>query len=189
MAAPFRVLLVSGSLRSQSTNTAALRTAQAVAPVSVEAVLYEGLGALPHFNPDHDTDPLPAPVAELRWQVRAAAALVFSTPEYAGALPGSLKNLLEWTIGDGDAGSIYRKPVAWINASPRGAANAHESLRKVLGYASALIVEEACVEVPVTGAMVDGDGLIADSVARDRIASVFAVLAAHHESAGAGADR
>ena len=139
-----------------------------------------------YFNPDHDVDPLPQAVAELRRQIHAAAALVFSTPEYAGALPGSLKNLLEWTIGDGEAGSIYRKPVAWINASPRGAADAHESLRKVLGYASATIVEPACVEIPVTAAMVDGDGCIADPVARQRIGSVFTALVAHLESAGDG---
>ncbi len=59
--------------------------------------------------------------------------MLFCTPEYAGALPAALKNLLEWTIGD--AGT-YQKPVAWINAAgpaaPTGAADAHESLRKVL---------------------------------------------------------
>ena len=115
-------------------------------------------------------------------------ALVFSTPEYAGAPPGSLKNLLEWTIGDGEAGSVYRKPVAWINVSPRGAADAHESLRKVLGYASATIVETACVDFPVTSAMVDDDGLIADPAARDRLASVFPALVARLETGGPGDD-
>src|SRR6202034_3265839 len=140
------------------------------------------------FNPDRDVDPLPAAVAELRSQIRAAGAVVFSTPEYAGALPGSLKNLLDWTIGDAKTASIYRKPVAWINVSPRGAADAHESLRKVLGYASATIVDTACVEFAVTGAMVGDDGLIADAVARDRMASVFPALLAHLESVGAGDD-
>jgi NAD(P)H-dependent FMN reductase len=186
MAASFRVLLVSGSLRHKSTNTAALRTAGALAPQHVTAVLYQGLDELPHFNPDHDVDPLPPAVADLRRRIRAADALVFSTPEYAGALPGSLKNLLEWTIGDGEAGSIYQKPVAWINASPRGAADAHASLRTVLGYASATIVDSACVEVPVTGAMLDDAGLITDRVARDRIASVLPTLAAAVVRAGAG---
>jgi chromate reductase len=93
------------------------------------------------------------------------------------------------TIGDGEVGSIYQKPVAWINASPRGAANAHESLRKVLGYASATIVEAACVEVPITGAMVDGAGLIADPMARERIGLVFTALVKHHDSTAAAAGR
>ena len=67
---------------------------------------------------------------------------------YAGALPGSLKNLLEWTVGDG---GTYRKPVAWINvsgpAAPTGGTDAHDSLRKVLGYVHADIVEPACTRV------------------------------------------
>src|SRR5262245_24077935 len=122
-----RVLLISGSLRLRSTNTAALRTAQLVAPRDIDALLYPGLGELPHFNPDDDVEPLDAVVESLRREIRRADALLFSTPEYAGALPGSFKNLLDWTIGDDQPGSIYEKPVAWINTSPRGATSAHES--------------------------------------------------------------
>jgi len=47
-----RVLLISGSLRARSTNTAVLRTAQALAPDGIVAFLYHGLATLPHFNPD-----------------------------------------------------------------------------------------------------------------------------------------
>jgi len=47
-----RILLVSGSTRGGSTNTALLRTAQAVAPAEITTVLYEGLAGLPAFNPD-----------------------------------------------------------------------------------------------------------------------------------------
>src|SRR5947199_1725778 len=119
-----QMLLVSGSLRSKSTNTAVLRTAQVIAPCGVEAILYQGLVALPHFNPDDDTEPLSPAVTDLRSRIRAADAVLSSTPEYAGAMPGTFKNLLDWTIGDDQPGSIYNKPVAWINASPRGALNA-----------------------------------------------------------------
>ena len=62
-------------------------------------------------------------VAELRAAVRETDAVLFSTPEYAGALPGSFKNLLDWMIGDDKPGSIYEKPVAWINPSAHGAVN------------------------------------------------------------------
>lgn len=177
MPADLRLLLISGSLRSRSTNTAVLRTAVAVAPDGIEAVLYEQLGRLPHFNPDDDAEPLPAAVADLRRQIHLCEAVMFSTPEYAGALPGSFKNLLDWTVGDDQAGAIHDKPVAWINASPRGAVNAHDSLRKVLGYTQAHIVEPACVDLPVTGAMVGQDGLIADDSARDGIRRAILALA------------
>ncbi len=170
------VLLVSGSLRSGSTNAAVLRTARALASPDVACVLYDGLGALPHFNPDDDADPLPPAVAGLRTLVHRADALVFCTPEYVGALPGSLKNLLEWLIGDGDARSIYRKPVAWINASPRGAADAHGSLRKVLGYAHATLLDEVSAEIPVSAALIGADGEVHDEPARDQIRDMMGRL-------------
>jgi chromate reductase, NAD(P)H dehydrogenase (quinone) len=179
MTTDVRLLLISGSLRLQSTNTAALRTAVRVAPEGLRAVLFSGLADLPHFNPDEDGERLPAAAAELRAQIHRADALLFSTPEYAGALPGSFKNLLDWTIGDDQPGSIYRKPVGWINVSARGATGAHAELRQVLGYATASIVEEACAAIPVTAAMVDVDGLIHDQAVRDQIAAVLAALAAH----------
>lgn len=184
-----RVLLVSGSLRGRSTNTAALRTAAAAIVPGVEAVLYEGVSGLPHFNPDDDSDPLPGAVADLRSQIRTADAVLLSTPEYAGALPGSFKNLLDWTIGDDQPGSIYQKPVAWVNVSAHGAVNAHESLRKVLCYATAQIIEEACAEVSVTHPMVDDDGLIADECVRSQLAALLETLAAHVRSTDDSANR
>jgi chromate reductase, NAD(P)H dehydrogenase (quinone) len=172
-----RVLLISGSLRAASTNTAALRTARAVAPPGVEATLYERLDRLPPLNPDDDTGDVHPEVAGLRAAIHAADAIVFSTPEYAGALPGSFKNLLDWTIGDDQPGSIYNKPVAWINTSPRGAAGAHDELRTVLGYAHATLVEAACRTVPVISGIVGPDGLIVDDPTRAAIAGVLTTLA------------
>jgi NAD(P)H-dependent FMN reductase len=176
-----RLLLVSGSLRRASTNTAVLRTAMEVAPEGVCTVLFGQLDRLPPFNPDDDNPPLPRAVNTLRRQIRDADGLLFSVPEYAGGLPGAFKNLLDWTIGDDQPGSIYEKPVAWINTSVRTAADAHESLRKVLGYASASIVEAACIHVPVAPALVD-DGRIADRSARAAIAGSVAQLAANASS-------
>jgi NAD(P)H-dependent FMN reductase len=111
-----------------------------------------------------------------RNQQRFYCAIVFSTPEYAGALPGSFKNLLDWLIGDEDPGSIYEKPVAWINASPRGAEGAHAELRIVLNYAHARIVEDACISVPITSAMVDVGGIVSDSAGRERLTSALDLL-------------
>src|SRR5262245_17988979 len=102
-----KLLLICGSLRSGSSNAAALETEAALAPEGVEVTQYNGLGELPHFNPDVEQAALPAQVAALRLQLAAADAVLFSTPEYAGSLPGSFKNLLDWCVGEG----LYRKPV------------------------------------------------------------------------------
>ena len=175
------VLLIAGSLRNGSTNSAVLRTAAAVAP---DTAIYTHLGDLPHFNPDDDREPLHPVVADLRGAIRTADAVLFCTPEYAGALPGSFLNLLDWAVGDDQPGSMYEKPVAWINASAHGGAFAHDSLRTVLGYLKATIVEAGCAEIPVTSAMVGDDGLISDPTVRDEIAHSMAVLV---EAAGTAA--
>ncbi len=155
-----RILLVSGSTRGSSANTAALRTMRAVAVRPVTAVLYDGLSTLPAFNPDDDREPLPPAPAELRRQIAAADAVVFCTPEYAGSLPGSFKNLLDWTVGGGE---MYGKPAAWINvAAPGRGAGAEESLASVLGYIGAAVIEKACRRITLSGQVVGPDGLVND---------------------------
>ena len=177
-----RFLLVSGSVRSGSSNTAALRTALTVLPEGVEGKLYDGIAGLPHFNPDDDAEGavVPEAVAEMRREIAAADALVICTPEYAGAMPAVLKNLLEWTVGDG---CTYRKPVAWINASspaaPTGGADAHDSLAKVLRYAHADIVDDACIRLELTRYHVGPSGLVEDEAARSAMAGALAALVAH----------
>jgi NAD(P)H-dependent FMN reductase len=175
------VLLVSGSLRAGSTNQAVLATAADVAPDGVSTVTYAGMAGLPHFNPDDDAEgvKVPAPVAAMREALEAADAVLICTPEYAGALPGALKNLLEWTIGNG---GTYGKPIGWINAqgsgSPQGGALAHESLRHVLGYAGSDIVEAACVRMPMSRDKVT-DGRVTDPDLRDVIRGTLQALADH----------
>jgi len=171
------ILLLSGSLRGGSSNEVVLRTAQAVASqAGVRGVLYEGLAGLPHFNPDDDVDPLPAPVAALRAAIERAAGMLICAPEYAGTLPGSFKNLLDWTVGGVE---ISDKPVAWVNAAAPGRGEGAEAtLRSVLDYTGARVVPAACVKVPVERGTVGEDGLIADAEVRRRLAEVLTLLAA-----------
>jgi chromate reductase, NAD(P)H dehydrogenase (quinone) len=171
-----QLLFISGSLRTGSTNSAVLLTTAEMVPKGVGSDIYGGLAQLPAFNPDDDHAPLPEPVAALRNSVHRADAILFCTPEYAGALPGSLKNLLDWLIGDEQAGSIYEKPVGWINSSPRGAEGAHDELRTVMTYAHARIVEPACVWVPVTREDVGSDGLLTAEESRTALAQAVAAL-------------
>lgn len=172
------ILLLSGSLRTGSSNETVLRTAQAVAPPQVRTVLYGGLAELPHFNPDDDTDPLPVAVAELRAAISEAAAVLICTPEYAGTLPGSFKNLLDWTVGGTE---ICDKPVAWVNAAAPGRGEGAEAtLRAVLGYTGADIVESACVRIPMAPQRVGADGIINDPEAREQLSQVLGLLAGLH---------
>lgn len=82
-------------------------------------------------------------MVEFRTTLHAAHAILFSPPEYAGALPGPFVNLLDWTIGDDQPGSINEKPVGWVNASVRGASKAVESLTAAAVGAHGLVVDRA----------------------------------------------
>ncbi len=169
-----RILLISGSTRGGSTNTAALRTMRAIAPRGVTATLYQGLSSLPAFNPDDDRDPLPPAAAGLRREIGAADAVVFCTPEYAGSLPGSFKNLLDWTVGGGE---MYGKPAAWINvAAPGRGAGAETSLASVLGYVGAAVIEDACRRITLSGQAVGPDGLVSDPGFRSELTKVLDVI-------------
>ncbi|MER7754309.1 NADPH-dependent FMN reductase [Kitasatospora sp. NPDC097643] len=171
------ILLLPGSLRAGSTNETVLRTAAALAATTpgLRATYYAGLAELPHFNPDDDLDPLPGPVTALREAIEAADALLICTPEYAGTLPGSFKNLLDWTVGGTE---ISDKPTAWINAAGPGRGHGAEAtLRTVLGYTGAAVLEEACAKIPLDRAAVGPDGLVADPLVRERIGEVLATLA------------
>ena len=171
------LLLICGSVRTGSTHAAVLRTAGVLAPQGVAVAHYDELASLPHFNPDDDGESLPAAVAQLRARLGQAGALLFCTPEYAGALPGSFKNLLDWSVGGGE---MSGKPVGWVNCAggPTGAAGAYAELRTVLTYTGSVIVEPACAQAPVTRADVAADGLVHDPAIRGRLAEVMAALAA-----------
>ena len=177
MSSEVRVLLVSGSTRRGSTNAAALATVAATAPGRVAAVRYDGLADLPAFNPDDDGDRLPKAPAELRRQIAAADAVLFCTPEYAGTLPGSFKNLLDWTVGGGE---MDGKPVAWINVAARGRGQgAEDTLRLVLGYVGAVIVDAACQRIPVDRAAIGPDGTVTDPEFTAQIGHVWNALRTH----------
>jgi NAD(P)H-dependent FMN reductase len=182
MGEPARVLLISGSTRGGSVNSAALATVAALAPPGAAAAAYDGLAALPAFNPDHDGDDLPGEPARLRQEIGAADAVWLCTPEYAGTLPGSLKNLLDWTVG---GGQLYGKPVAWLNvAAPGRGRGAHDTLLTVLGYVGAEVIEAACRRVPVDRASVTAGGTVADPAFRAEVTAAWAALLAHLEAAG-----
>ncbi len=180
--ATVQVLLVTGSTRRLSMNTAARRTAGAAPPSGVVTPLLEALATLPAFNPDHDHDPLPTAVADLRRRLASADAVLFCTPEYAGGLPGSFKNLLDWTVGGGD---LHRKPVAWVTLAPEDRGDgAGAALQSVLGYVDAHVVVDACTRVPIAGVAIDADGLIADTGVLAAVVDALRAIAGHVRSPG-----
>ena len=149
-----RLLLICGSTRVGSSNALALQAVCELGAADVSIDLYDSLRDLPAFVPDAPPTPT---VTDLLTRISNADAVVFSTPEYAGALPGSLKNLLDWTVGGGE---LYGKVVAWLDvANPGRGAGARAELRTVLGYVGARIVDDACVHLDIDRAAMYADAM------------------------------
>jgi NAD(P)H-dependent FMN reductase len=129
----------------------------AVLPERIELTLFIGLGDIPAFNPDIADDAAPASVMAFRSQVAAANGVLFSSPEYAHGVPGSLKNALDWLVGSGE---FVDKPVALLSA--RRAAFAHASLTETLLVMSAKIVPDACLTLGLTSNRMDEHVILAN---------------------------
>ncbi|HEY4943365.1 MAG TPA: NADPH-dependent FMN reductase [Rhizomicrobium sp.] len=164
-----RLLAISGSLRAVSTNTALLQAAALLAPPGLTVTLYDGIGALPHFNPDLDSDPLPPAVTAWRSHVAEADGLLISSPEYARGIPGSLKNALDWLVSGPEHPG---KPIAFFHASERGVA-VQAALRLVLETMGTRILDEASITVPLLGKQTDAAAIASDRAIADRIRSAL----------------
>ena len=119
----------------------------ALAPARIIVELYDGLAALPHFNPDLDRtldDPL---LRALRAAIARADALLISSPEYAHGVPGSLKNALDWLVGGSE---IVEKPVALWKTAPH-ATHAQASLAETLRTMSVRLVTDANLSLSLGG--------------------------------------
>jgi chromate reductase, NAD(P)H dehydrogenase (quinone) len=168
------VLAISGSLRAASINSAFCRAAARLAPPSLHVIVHARLDALPLFNPDLEADP-PRAVQAWRAAVGRADALLIASPEYAHGVSGVMKNALDWLVSfEGMVG----KPVALVNTSPR-ARHAYDALREILQTMSASVVEQASIGVPLLGACITEEAMLASPAVRNAIQAALAALAAH----------
>lgn len=60
---------------------------------------------------------------------------------------------------------------------PTRAANTYASLRTVLNYTDAAVIDAACLDHPVPRNLIDGDGVIRDAETLSAIARALVVLA------------
>ena len=172
-----RLLAISGSLRFASSNTTLLRAAALLVPPGTSVELYDGLGQLPHFNADLDTDVPPRPVTTLRRLVGEADGLLLSSPEYAHGMAGSFKNCLDWLVRSLEFPSEL---VAVLTASQR-ATHALVQLREVLITMSARLSDEASITVALGGRSLDEHAIAADPVLSEPLRAAMARFATEIE--------
>ena len=160
-----KILAIPGSVRAGSFNRELLEAAKQIAPSEYEIEIYDGLAHLPIFSRDLEGENIPQQALELDRAVRNADALLISTPEYNGSIPGGLKNLLDWGSRPHGNGSLLGKPTAVIGGSPGqyGAARAVEATAGVLRAAGAVVLERKLTVGRVSD-RIDPDGRVTDEM-------------------------
>jgi len=97
---------ISGSLRSNSSNTGLLRAIQAAGPENGYTLTILNYSAVPHYDQDVEDDGNPDIVNNVRAIISNADGVIFACPEYNGWPSGALKNLIDWCT---------RKTNIWVN--------------------------------------------------------------------------
>jgi chromate reductase, NAD(P)H dehydrogenase (quinone) len=174
-----RVLAISGSLRDDSYNTKLLRTAAELLPPGVELEIWEGLKAVPPYDPGDDGHLAPDDAQALRDAIAGADALLIATPEYNHSIPGQLKNALDWVSRPAAESPMRGKPVAVVGASTGsfGAVWAQAELRKVLTALGGRVLDYE-LPVPYAHESFDPDGGLRDPDLAAALDDVTAALVA-----------
>lgn len=148
-----KILAICGSIQARSTNRLLIESAVRLAPAGVAVTIFDGLAALPHFNPDLDGPASPPAVLRWRQAIADSDALLIAAPEYGHSLPGVLKNAIDWLIGSGE---LEEKLIA-ITASTPIAARGRFGLRALRDALRAVRAEIVGGEPVVRGPTEEGE--------------------------------
>ena len=116
--AEFRLIGMSGSLRTGSYSNAVLATLREHFADRAELELPD-LGAIPLYNQDFEGDKRPPTVKALLAAIAAADGVILCAPEFNHSIPGVLKNAIDWASRPAFQSVLAYKPVA-IMATSRG---------------------------------------------------------------------
>lgn len=171
-----KVLAISGSLRKDSYNTAALRAAQDAAPADI-GIEFADLAGIPLYDQDLRDQEVPAAVARLAEQVKEADALLFATPEYNYSMSGVLKNAIDWVSRERPQ-PFAGKPVAVMSASMSllGGVRAQYDLRRTMVALDMRCVNKPEVMIASAHERFDAEGRLADETTREIIAKLVTAL-------------
>ena len=167
-----KIIALSGALRRGSFNTSLLRAAVGMAPAGVTLEL-RTLHGIPLYDGDVEAQGIPEAVTTLREEIRAADALLIGTPEYNNAIPGVLKNGLDWlSRPSGEGARLFGgKPTGLIGATPGGfgTVQSQDALLSVLRTFGSDFWMAGRLMVSHAGKVFDADGKLVDDKVREQL--------------------
>jgi chromate reductase len=167
---------LTGSLRKNSYNKAALMAAMKLLPENTELEILD-LSDIPFFNEDVEEEGIPDSVLRLKEKLSEADALLISTPEYNYSIPPVLKNAIDWVSRDDDT-PIYGKYLGLLSASPSplGGARAQYHLRQVCVCVNLIPLNEPEIFIASAHTKFDEKGELKDETAKELIKELLAEL-------------
>lgn len=177
MSDPVRVVGVVASLRQGSYNRLLMQAAQDELPPGMQLELAE-IADIPFYDGDVEATGLPAPVQRFKAQIRAADALLIATPEYNYAIPGLLKNALDWASRPAGQSALAGKAMAVIGASTGvlGTARAQMQLRQLALGLDVQVANRPEVLLGHAASKFDAQGRLTDETARTLLRNLLLTL-------------
>jgi chromate reductase len=174
-----KIIGFAGSLRKGSFNAAILSAAKELAPADadIETLSLEGI---PPYNNDMEGN-IPETVRQFKSKIKAADAILISTPEYNYSIPGVLKNAIDWASRPHGDNSFEGKPVAIMGASTGmlGTARAQYHLRQTFVYLNMRPLNRPEVFVTFAADKIDQTGRLKDEKTRDLIKKLLEELVSY----------
>ncbi len=173
----YKLLGISGALRAESTNTKLIHEAVRLfgdadlTMADLKIPLYDG--------DDEAASGVPASAQTLAAQIAAADAILISTPEYNGGIPGVLKNALDW-VSRMPENPWLDKPVAVMSAAAgvSGAPSAQSMLRVCMVPFRARIANGSPYLLGKSYSQFDDNGQLGTERYRDSLTALMQVLKA-----------
>lgn len=162
----YQIVVLVGSLRRDSFNRTLANAIIPMAPPEFSFTQVK-IDDLPLYNQDDDASPA-ASVKRLKGEIKAAAGLLFVTPEYNRSIPGLLKNAIDHASRPYGQSAWAGKPAGVIGASvgAAGTAMAQQHLRNILAYLDVPTLGQPEAFIHVKDGFFDEGGRIARADSR-----------------------
>lgn len=169
-----KIGVIVGSLRQGAYTRLLSQALRELAPPSFQLTEI-GIGELPFYNQDLETDTPPAQWVTFRNEMKRSDAVLFITPEFNRGIPGVLKNAID--VGSRPRQeSVWRaKPAAVISLTPGklGAMAANLQLRSTLSSIGVPVMPSPDGFLAGAGDYFDGGGKLVKEDTRQYLVNLL----------------
>jgi len=157
-----KILTISGSTRTGSTNTRLLAALPSLFPAH-RFQAYPQISLLPLFQVELDKHPWQEEVLNWRKAIVEVDAVIISIPEYIHNMPALIKNALEWVTSSGELMQKKVLAITYTPHAPRGEKAMQSLLWSLQALDANVVVSlplyQQEIKFDVNGNFIDNEGV------------------------------